>query len=93
LAAVIFVSFDDLPFLDLLAGSGVMRAERDSGGCAALIGHISRDIAGHHGRPGCITNVLSAALIRQIFFCFVGRGRSRLPDLVQANGFRARHRR
>jgi hypothetical protein len=31
------ISFDDLPFLDLLAGSGVMWAERDACRAARLI--------------------------------------------------------
>jgi hypothetical protein len=37
LAAAVFVSFDDLALLDLLAGSRIMRAERDAGGCGALL--------------------------------------------------------
>src|SRR2546423_4983900 len=37
LAAAVFVSFDDLALLDLLAGSRIMRAERDAGGCGDLL--------------------------------------------------------
>jgi hypothetical protein len=31
------ISFDDLPFLDLLASSGIMRSERDARRTARLI--------------------------------------------------------
>jgi hypothetical protein len=37
LAATVFVSFDDLAFVDLLAGSGIMRPKRDPSGSATLV--------------------------------------------------------
>jgi hypothetical protein len=37
LAATVFVSFDDLAFVDLLAGSGIMRPKRDASGSATLV--------------------------------------------------------
>jgi hypothetical protein len=41
LTAAVFVSFDDLALLDLLAGSRIMRAERDPGGVGALLSYRS----------------------------------------------------
>jgi hypothetical protein len=37
LAAAVFVSFDDLALLNLLAGSRIARPERDPGGGGALV--------------------------------------------------------
>src|SRR6516162_6321227 len=42
LPAIVFVSFNDLRFLDLLARLWVMRAQRDPSGCTALIGSGGR---------------------------------------------------
>jgi hypothetical protein len=37
LAATVFVSFHDLAFVDLLAGSGIMRPKRDPSGGPTLV--------------------------------------------------------
>src|ERR1700747_3473868 len=90
LAAAVFVSFDDLAFLDLLAGSRIMRPERDPGRGGALI-PISAGIVGAEPRYRWGRTLLPAPPIRQVVLAHIGR--CRLPHLVQANGFRACRRR
>src|ERR1700747_3272361 len=86
LAAAVFVSFDDLAFLDLLAGSRIMRPERDPGRGGALI-PISTGIVG--AEPGYRWR--RTTQIRPVVFVYINR--RWLPHLVQANGFRACRRR
>jgi hypothetical protein len=49
LAAAVFVSFNDLALLDLLAGSRIMRAEGDTG-CGGALVSIRTDVVGEE--PG-----------------------------------------
>ena len=82
----VFVSFDDLALLDLLAGSRIMRPERDPGSGGALI-PISAGIVGAEPRY----RWRRTTQIRQVVFVYINR--RWLPHLVQANGFRACRRR
>src|ERR1700736_5544892 len=86
LAAAVFVSFDDLALLDLLAGSRIMRPERDPGRGGALL-PISTRIVGAEPRY----RWRRTTQIRQVVFVYINR--RWLPHLVQANGFRACRRR
>src|SRR2546423_15116699 len=86
LAAAVFVSFDDPALLDLLAGSRIMRAERDAGGGGALLS-IRGGTIGAEPRYRSLRTLLLATPTRQDVLVHIGW--RRLPDLVQANGFRA----
>src|SRR5205814_7245212 len=90
LAAAVFVSMDDLAFLDLLAGSRIMRPERDPGPGGALI-PISAGIVGAEPRYRWRRTLLPFTPIRQVVLAHIDR--RWLPHLVQANGFRACRRR
>src|SRR5712671_2346177 len=79
LAAAVFVSFGDLAFLDLLAGSGIMRPERDPGRGGALI-PISAGIVGAEPRYRWRRTLLPATPIRQVVLAHIDR--RRLPHLV-----------
>src|ERR1700732_2406556 len=86
LAAAVFVSFDDLALLDLLAGSGIMRPERDPGGGRAVVS-IRAGIVGEKPRWRWRRTLLPSTPIRQVVLVHIDQ--RRLPHLVQANGFRA----
>ncbi|HEX3413245.1 MAG TPA: hypothetical protein VHT00_16115, partial [Stellaceae bacterium] len=86
MAAAVFVSFDDLALFDLLAGSRIMRAERDAGGYGALFSIRSGTI-GVEPRYRPLRTLLLATPMRQDLLVHVDR--RWLPYLVQANGFRA----
>src|SRR5580692_2949708 len=80
LAAAVFVSFDDLAFLDLLAGSRIMRPEGDPGRGGALI-PISAGIVGAEQRYRWRRTLLPATPIRQVVLAHIDR--RWLPHLVQ----------
>jgi hypothetical protein len=72
-AAAVFVSFDDLPPVDLLAGSGIMRPKRDPGGGEAPVA-IMAGIVG--GSPRCRwrKTLLPSTPIRQVVLVHIDRG-------------------
>src|SRR6202047_2917005 len=72
LAASVFVSFDDLAFLDLLAGSRIMRPEGDPGRSGALI-PISAGIVGAEPRYRWRRTLLPATQIREVVFVYIDR--------------------
>ena len=80
---------DRVPFWfasDLLAGSRIMRPERDPGSGGALI-PISAGIVGAEPRYRWRRTLLPATQIGEVVFVYIDR--RWLPHLVQANGFRA----
>ena len=72
MAAAVFVSFDDLALLDLLAGSRIMRPERDPGRGGALI-PISVGIVGAEPRYRWRRTLLPATQIREVVFVYIDR--------------------
>jgi hypothetical protein len=85
LAAFVFVSLDDLFFLYLLAGAGIMGPKRYSSCCAALI-LLAQLVISVEYRLRALSVISSLRQVREIlrFFGWYGS-----RDLVQANGLRA----
>src|SRR5205085_9500482 len=90
LAATVFVAFDYLRLVDLLASSGIMRPKRDPGGGGALVS-IKAGIVGEEPRCRWRRTLLPFTRIGQSVLVDIDR--RWLPHLVQANGFRACRRR
>ena len=89
LAATVFVPFDDLAFVDLLAGPGIMRPKRDPSGGPALV-HFEVGIVGGELRCRLCRTLLPGTPIGQLVLVHIDR--CWLPYLVQTDGFRARRR-
>src|SRR5580693_1830954 len=90
LAAAVFVSFEDLAFVDRLAGSGIVRPKRDPGRGRGLVS-IRAAIVGKEPPYRWRGTLLPSTQIREVVFVYIDR--RWLPHLVQAKGFRACRRR
>ena len=90
LAAGVFVSFEDLVLVGLLAGFGIVRPERDPG-CGAVPRSPSGCVGGEEPPYRWRKTLLPSTPIRQVVLVHIER--RWLPHLVQANGFHACRRR